>query len=104
MIGKYVTIVGVDQFFGITIFKVGQVLMLRKDHENRFDDEAIEVIVESVDGKTGYVANSCKTVAKGTRSAGRIYDAFGEVCRCRVLFIIKNNVIAELLETERIGD
>lgn len=96
MEGRYVTIVGVDQFFGITIFKVDQELLLRKDHENRFDDEAIEVMLESVDGKTGYVANSCHTVAKGTRSAGRIYDTFDEECRCRVLFIVKNNVVAEI--------
>lgn len=27
-------------------------------------------------GKTGYVANSIHRVARGTRSAGRIYDTF----------------------------
>jgi hypothetical protein len=97
MNGGYVTIVGVDMCFGKEIFKVGQILTLRKDFENRYDDEAIEVVLESVGGRVGYVANSCHTVARGTKSGGRIYDTFDDRCTARVAFVTGNAVIAELV-------
>ncbi len=98
MNGGYITVVGVDMCFGKEIFKVGQMLTLRKDHDNRYDDEAIEVVLESVGGRVGYVANSCHTVAKGTKSAGRIYDTFEEKCQAKVAFVVNNAVIAELIQ------
>lgn len=97
MTGKYISIVGVSYYFGPEIFSVGQKLKLKKDYENQYDDEAIEVELESV-GRVGYVANSYKTTAKGTRSAGRIYDTFEETCDCRVMFILKDTIIAEIIE------
>ncbi len=97
MNGGYVTIVGVDMCFGKEIFKVGQMLTLKKDYENRYDDEAIEAINDGVGGRVGFVANSCHTVAKGTKSAGRIYDTFDDRCSARVVFVVKNEVIAELI-------
>ncbi len=100
---RYVTIVGVDMCFGKEIFKVNQRLALRKDHDNRYDDEAIEAIIESVGGWVGYVANSCHTVAKGTRSAGRIYDTFEEKYSARVAFVVNNNVLAKLID-ESLGE
>ena len=97
MNGGFVTIVGVDMCFGKEIFKVGQILTLRKDYDNRYDDEAIEAVLDSVGGRLGYVANSCHTVARGTKSGGRIYDAFNERCNARVAFVVNNAVIAELV-------
>ena len=38
------------------------------------------------------------TVAKGTRSAGRIYDTFSENCNGKVKFIVKDHVIVEILD------
>ena len=93
----YVTIVGVDMCFGKEIFKVGQLLTLKKDYENRYNDEAIEAINDSVGGRVGFVVNSCNTVAGGTKSAGRIYDTFEDQCSTRVAFVVKNQVIAELI-------
>ncbi|MBN2557683.1 MAG: hypothetical protein JXB33_02890 [Clostridia bacterium] len=93
----YITIVGAERYFGMGIFKVGQELLLRKDYDNRFDGEAVEAVLEGVDGIVGYVANSCHTVARGTQSAGRIYDKFRDSCRCRVSFIVNGSVIAGLI-------
>jgi hypothetical protein len=93
----YITIVGVDMCFGKEIFKVGQILTLRKDFDNRYDDEAIEAVLDSVGGRVGYVANSCHTVARGTKSSGRIYDTFNDICSAKVAFIAGNSVIAELV-------
>jgi len=94
----FVSIVGVNHYFGAEIFSVGQRLKLVKDYDNRYDDEAIMVEIEGV-GKVGYVANSTYTVARGTRSAGRIYDSFEKITYCEVVFIVKDTIIAKLLSS-----
>ena len=99
MAEKYVSVVGLDHYFGVDIFKVGQKLILKKDYENKYDDEAIQVDLEMV-GKVGYVANTYQTVAKGTRSAGRIYDTFDTECAGQVAFIVKDTVIVKLLSVD----
>jgi len=93
----YITIVGINHYFGAEIFKIDQNIKLKKDYNNPHDDEAIRVEIESI-GKVGYVANSTHTVAKGTRSAGRIYDTFTDSCDGKVKFIVKDRVIAEILD------
>lgn len=96
---NYITIVGIHQFFGTELFKVGQTLYGIKEPDNVFDSEAIKVVTES-DIPCGYIANSIHTVAKGCHSAGRIYDTFDDRCSMKVLFIVKDVVIAELLPQE----
>ena len=96
---KYVSIVGINHYYGAEIFKVGQKLLLKKDFENKYDDEAILAELESI-GKVGYVANSYQTVAKGTRSAGRVYDTFDKLCIGQVEFIVKDTIIVKLLPDE----
>lgn len=54
-------------------------------------------------GKTGYIANSTKTVIKGTMSAGRIYDKIDDVSFAEVKFIADDSVIAKVLTTEEIN-
>ena len=51
-------------------------------------------------GKVGYVGNSCRTVAKGTKSAGRIYDKVGDKFSVRVCFVTGGSVIAEVLKRD----
>lgn len=99
MAEKYISIVGVGHYFGADIFKIGQKIILRKDLDNKQDDEAIQAELETI-GKVGYVANSYQTVAKGTRSAGRIYDTFDEECIGEVVFIVKDTIIVKVLPTE----
>jgi len=98
MLEKFISIVGVSHYFGTEIFSVGQKLKLTKDYESKHDDEAIMVELESV-GKVGYVANSTHTVARGTKSAGRIYDQFEETIYCEVAFIVKDTVIAKIIDS-----
>ena len=92
----YITIVGIRQYFGTEVFKVGQSLKATKDYENGYDEEAIKV---SSDANVvfGYIANSVHSVAKGCRSAGRIYDTFENEIEIKVLFIVKDSVIAEVI-------
>jgi hypothetical protein len=98
---SYVTITGCRHYFGSNILKVGQVIKLKKDYDNQHDDEAIEAQLESV-GKIGYVANSAYTVARGTKSAGRIYDTFQDECRASIRFIVKDTAIAVVLEEGKV--
>ena len=71
------TITGMRHYYGNGIFHVGDILRCRKEPENQYDAEAIQVMLP-VYGKVGYIANSPYTVAKGTLSAGRAYELITE--------------------------
>lgn len=92
----YVTITGSEYYMGIESYKIGQLLLLKKDEENRYDDEAIKVETPS-GALCGFVANSVDTVARGTHSSGYIYSLINDSKQCEVKFILNNSVIAKIL-------
>ena len=92
----YVTIVHIDEFCGYNHLKVKDVLYLRKEMNNIYDDEAIAVY-DDRRNKCGYVANSVHSVARGTYSAGRLYDLMENEKQCKVSFILNGDVIAQIL-------
>ena len=96
---KYITINHLDEYEGPSFFKVGETLILKKDKNNPYDDEAISVHKET-GPKCGYVANSVHTVARGTFSAGRMYDHIKDEAKCRINFILQEEdcLIAKLEE------
>ena len=96
---KYITITGCVHYFGVQVFRVNQTLTLKKDLDNEYDGDAIAVYLES-GMKVGYVANSIYTVARGTCSAGRIYDSVDMSCEVKVCFIIEDCAIAQVLPTQ----
>ena len=77
--------------------KPGDVLALKKDKKNTYDDEAIAAYTKD-NYKCGYVANSVHSVARGTCSAGRVYDQIKDEAKCCVRFILVEEgcLIAEL--------
>lgn len=92
---RYITITGLGRFMGTESARVGKELMLRKEPDNAYDDETI--VVESDKGvRYGYVANSVGSVARGTQSAGRIYDTLKEGARCTIRFVLEDKAIASL--------
>lgn len=92
----FITITGSDHYMGVDSYKINQELILIKDKNNSYDDEAIKVVTEN--GATcGYVANSIDTVARGTHSAGYVYCSIKEHQKCKVVFITQNSVIVELI-------
>jgi len=93
----YITITGVDYCFGKESFKVGNILYLEKEEDNEKDDEAIRVVNENKI-KLGYVANSVHTVARGCKSAGYIHHLLEKTNKVKVMFIIHDTVIAQLVE------
>ena len=74
----YTTIVGLKNYEGNKVFKIGSIVRLVKEPDNDYDLEAIACENKYI-GKTGYIANSTQTVTKGTMSAGRIYDKIGDI-------------------------
>ena len=92
----FVTIGHIDEFCGYNHMRTGDLLLLKKDRNNVYDDEAIAAYDEN-GKKCGYVANSVHSVARGTYSAGRLYDVMKEEMKCRICFILDGNVIAEIM-------
>ena len=82
----FITITGFENYHGSKPFKLGSILKLVKEPENSHDDEAISVEMRFA-GKVGFVANSYRTIAKGTMSAGRIYDKVLDIDFAQVKFI-----------------
>ena len=89
----FVTVTGLDHYYGKKPFKSGAILKLVKDKYNTHDSEAIRVVMPFID-TVGYVANSPNTVFEGTVSAGRLYDKFDECVYARVMFVTHSSVIA----------
>lgn len=84
-------------FINHTQYHTNQKLTLKKDTNNIYDDEAIAVYNEN-NIKWGYVANSVSSVARGTNSAGYIYQLFGDEITCVVYFITYDCAIARLIK------
>ncbi|MGI6451295.1 MAG: HIRAN domain-containing protein [Desulfitobacteriia bacterium] len=70
------TITGTTHYYGMKPFEINRILLLVKEPDNEYDAEAIRAELPYI-GKVGYVANSPSTMAKGTMSAGRLYDRIG---------------------------
>ena len=99
----YATVVGLKNYKGSQVFKLKSIVKLIKEPENDFDTEAIMCELRYI-GKTGYIANSTKTVIKGTMSAGRIYDKIDDISFAEVKFIADDSVIAKILTKEEIDE
>ncbi len=91
----YITVDHLPDCVRMHIAEVGQELTLRKDTRNPYDDEAIKVFNKN-GTEIGYVANSVDTVARGTYSAGRIYDKIRDGQKCTIRFIVEDCLIAEM--------
>lgn len=113
-IETFFTVVNFDGF--CSEIKVGDKIILVKDIDNSYDDEAILVIKKParakkllspiIDTETidvikdkysfSYIANSVHTVIRGTCSAGRLYDKIGDLATAEIAFLGHNFAIAKL--------
>lgn len=94
----YITIIGTPMSCWEPDVKLYQEVCLVKEPDNAFDTEAI--MVKTTNGQhVGYVANSVKTVSRGTYSAGRLYDKLDECTKAVIKFITPEKLaIAEVKE------
>lgn len=91
----FITINHLDDFMAQMHLRVGDILTLKKDPDNIYDDEAI-LVYDKNNSKVGYVANSVSTVARGTYSAGRAYEIIKNEDKCIIRFITEELAIAEI--------
>ena len=97
----FITITGVNHYFGMKPFKVGKIFKIVKDDDNDYDEEAIRAELPMID-TIGYVANSTNTVYAGTISAGRLYDKIDGYAYAQTMFITHSSVIALFLPPEAV--
>lgn len=95
----YVTITGINHYYGKKPFEIGRIIKLVKEPENEYDDEAISANLPFID-KIGYVANSTNTVYDGTISVGRLYDKISDYTYGKIMFITHTSAIALVLNKE----
>ncbi len=99
----FITITGVNNYYGKKPFKVGRTIKLEKEPYNEYDPTAIVVTLPYIE-KIGYVANSVRTVYEGTYSAGRLYDKFDSCAYAQVVVVTHSSVIARLLSDSEVTD
>ena len=91
----YITITNIKEYIEIGMIKIGEILHLKKEPDNAYDMEAI-MVENKNEIPIGHVANSVNSVAKGTHSAGYIYQSFKDSILCTVKFIYHDMIIAQL--------
>lgn len=96
---RFITITGIDHYYGKKPFEVGRVFKIIKEPDNEYDDEAICAFLPFIE-KIGYVANSTRTVYQGTISAGRLYDKIDDYAYAKTMFITHSSVIALVLDKD----
>lgn len=99
----FVTITGIDHYYGKKPFEIGRIVKLIKDKNNEYDKEAIAAYLPFIE-TIGYVANSTNTVYDGTISAGRLYDKIDDYAYARVMFVTRTSVIALVIDKEDVEE
>ncbi|MEI8198784.1 MAG: HIRAN domain-containing protein [Eubacteriales bacterium] len=100
MTKAHLTITGFSQAYGFIPFEEGQIIYLKKEPENPYDAEAIVAHLPYI-GNVGYVANSPRSVIRGTMSAGRLYERFDADAVAKVEFITGTQIICRLLPAKK---
>lgn len=96
----FVTVTGMKFQSPSKRVRPGDVVHFIKDVQNDYDEEAIAAFSEDKE-QIGYIANSSRTVAKGTYSAGRVYDRFAIFAVGIVLFIVKDEAIVRMIHFQQ---
>ena len=91
----YFTITGTCFYHGQEFFREGMKVRLEKEPDNRYDREAIQVMMKGL-GKVGYVANSPRTVIGDSYSAGRLYDKIGDNAKGKVIMVTDHGILCAL--------
>jgi len=99
VINLYVTVIGFDSMYGAKPLVLNGIVKLVKEPENRHDAESIACEMRHF-GKIGYIANSSRTVIKGSMSAGRLYDKINDEYFAKIKFIKDNYAIAKVLDSD----
>ncbi len=97
---KFITITGINHYYGQEAFKKGMKVTLVKEPDNEYDKEAIRAEIKAL-GKVGYVANSFYSVLGECMSAGRIYDKIPDIATAKVKFILPKAIICKICKEKK---
>ena len=92
----FFTITGTRHYYGKNFFAPGMIVKLVKEPDNEYDKEAIGVKLDGL-GLVGYVANSTATVIGESCSAGRLYDKIGDTADGKVLYVLDEGIICQIV-------
>ena len=92
----YFTIAGTSHHYGTEFLEPNMEVKLIKEPDNEYDKEAIKVEMPGL-GLIGYVANSHFTVLGESMSAGRIYDKIGDSATGKVMYVLPQGVLCEMM-------
>lgn len=95
----YFTIAGTSHHYGTEFLEPNMEVKLIKEPDNEHDKEAIKVEMPGL-GLIGYVANSHFTVLGESMSAGRIYDKIGDTAVGKVMYVLPQGVLCEMMLEE----
>lgn len=97
----YFTLTALNMFHGSKPFRIGSIVKLVKEPDNKYDLEAIRVDLRYA-GHSAYIANSVNTVVMGTMSSGRLYDKILNDDYGIVKFIKGDLIICKLLTSDEL--
>ena len=95
MASAYITVTGLNHYFGSDFLEPKMTLRLIKEPDNKYDREAIRVEMDGL-GKIGYVANSPQTVQGESFSAGRLYDRIGDTAEATVRLVLPQGMLCKV--------
>ena len=96
----WITVTGTKYRYGTEPFEPGQKLLLEKEPENEYDNEAIRVRAPGL-GCIGYVANSPHTVLGECISAGRLYDKMGDTAVAHIKYRLPQGLVCRVKPVNR---
>jgi len=91
----YITVTGLNHYYGSDFIKPKTTVRLVKEPDNEYDREAIRAELKGL-GKIGYVANSPHTVIGESMSAGRLYDKIGDTAKATVLYVLPLGILCRV--------
>lgn len=94
---KYITIVGMNHYYGFAPFKVGKKIKCVKDKDNIYDADAIKAVIKDI-GTVGYVSNTPYTTALGTMNASKLYSKVKKKFVVQVMFITNSKIICKVID------
>lgn len=93
----YFTLTGTKYYYGKDFLKPGMKIRLKKEPDNKYDHEAIEVKLKGL-GTIGHVANSVYTVLGESCSAGRLYDKIGDKAKAKVVTVTARGTLCVITD------
>ena len=91
----YITVTGLDHYFGSEFIGPKATVKLVKEPDNPYDREAILVTLPGI-GPVGHVANSVHTVLGESMSAGRLYDRIGKKAKAKVVHVLPQGILCQV--------